>query len=233
MENDLKKLLLNKKMPIIVSLPENRIDLAQSAIDAGADGLKFHINVAHRASGNEFKELDYYLDVFKEVRKKFSGPIGIVPGDDIQKVSNEDIGNLRQVGFNYFSLYAKDIPSKMLLQNELDKTVAVDDQFSPAKIHAIEFFGLQAIELSIVKKENYGKRLNFEDIVSYKAYRDNTNLPLVVASQKKLIPEDLSILNDIGINAVMLGAMTIGKTSESIFKTVSKFHKKTESLITF
>lgn len=226
LETIVKKLLGSEKMSVIVSLPENRMDLAQAAIDAGADALKFHINVSHRASGNEFKDVEHYARMFKEVREAFTGPIGIVIGDDIEKVLGANTKKLKELGFNYYSLYAKDIGSKMLIQDDLECTVAVDDKFAQEWIRGIESFNIQAVELSIVKKEDYGKPLNFEDLISYKSYRENTKLPLVVPSQKKLVPEDLVILQEIGINAVMLGAVTIGHTVESIFETVSKFTKK-------
>ncbi len=209
-----------------MSLPENRMDLAQAAIDAGADALKFHINVSHRASGNDFKDVQDYEEMFKEVRITFNGPIGIVLGDEIDKVLTANTTKLKELGFNYYSLYAKDIGSKMLLQSDLECTVAVDDKFCHEWIGGIESFNIQAVELSIVKKEDYGKPLNFEDLISYKSYREKTKLPLVVPSQKKIVPEDLIILQEIGINAVMLGAVTIGHTVESIFETVSRFTKK-------
>ncbi|KAA0965494.1 hypothetical protein FQ087_04100 [Sporosarcina sp. ANT_H38] len=226
METTLNKMLLCEKMSIIASLPENRIDLAQAAIDAGVDGLKFHINVSHRASGNEFKDVAYYLEMFGEVRRKFSGPIGLVIGDEIEKVLGTNTKQLKELGFNYYSLYAKDIGSKMLLQNDLERTVAVNDKFCIEKVRMIESFNIQAVELSIVKKEDYGSPLNFEDLITYKSYRDNTKLPLIVPSQKNLVPDDMVILQEIGINAVMLGAVTIGSTVESIFEKISRFTKK-------
>ncbi|MBE1554542.1 hypothetical protein [Sporosarcina limicola] len=226
MEAILKKMLFSEKMSIIASLPENRMDLAQAAIDAGADGLKFHINVSHRASGNKFKDVEFYFEMFEEVRRKFTGPIGAVIGDEIEKVLGVKTKQLKDLGFNYYSLYAKDIGSKLLLQNDLECTVAVNDKFCYERVRVIESFNIQAVELSIVKKEDYGRTLNFEDLISYKSYRDNTKLPLIVPSQKNLVPDDLLMLQEIGINAVMLGAVTIGSTVESIFETISRFTKK-------
>ncbi|WP_284141048.1 MULTISPECIES: hypothetical protein [unclassified Virgibacillus] len=230
MNNGLNDFLLSKEMPIIVSLPENRVDLAEAAINAGADALKFHINVSHRASGNEFKGLDSYIDVFTEIRKIYNGPLGIVISDDINKVNQVDIAKLKEVGFSYFSLYAKDITSNLLLQNDLEKTVAVDDQFDPFRVKAIEQFDIKAVELSVVKKENYGKPLNFTDMVLYENYRKNTDLPLIIPSQKKLVPADMDILKQIGINAVMLGAVTVGTTVESIYQAVSEFNEYNSKL---
>lgn len=230
MKTNLKDFIASKKMPIIVSLPENNVDLAKIAVDAGADALKVHINVNHRASGNEFKNTDYYLDTFKEIRSLYEGPFGIVLSDDITKLEGIDLKELKEIGFTYFSQYAKDISSKLLLQDELAKTVAVDDLFKSNEISAIEDFDLAALELSVVKPEDYGSPLNFNDLALYANYRKNTDLPLIIPSQKKMVPEDLKVLYQIGIDSVMLGAMTIGTTKESIYKTVSSFAEQTDNL---
>ncbi|UFT98839.1 hypothetical protein KO561_16825 [Radiobacillus kanasensis] len=226
----IKNIIQNSQMPIIVSLPDNRWDLAEAAINAGADGLKFHINVDHHASGNHFKSLDDYTELFKKVREEFAGPMGIVIGDVIDEVDQISTNKLKQIGFDYFSLYAKDIPSKMVLQNDIEKTVAIDHSYAPSDIRNVEEFGIEAIELSIVNKANYGERLNFADMLAYKNYRNDTRLPLIVPSQKRLVPDDLTILNQIGINAVMLGAVTVGSTTESIYSTVSEFHNYIEKI---
>ncbi|MBO1001902.1 hypothetical protein [Pseudogracilibacillus auburnensis] len=223
MNNNLCSLFEQKKVSIIVSLPENRVDLAKAAIDAGADALKFHINVNHRASGNEFKNVDHYIDVFTEIRELYDGPLGLVLSDDVNKVNQLDLKKLKNIGFTYFSLYAKDITSKLLLQKELEQTVAVDDLFQPDHVKAIEHFDMKAVELSVVKKEDYGKPLNFEDITLYRNYREKTDLPIIIPSQKRLVPEDLDILHQIGVQSVMLGAVTIGTTEKSIYETVYAF----------
>lgn len=223
MKTNLSDFIKSKKMPIIVSLPENNVELAKIALDAGADALKVHINVNHRASGNEFKDTAYYLDIFKEIRTLYEGPLGIVLSDDVNKIDDIDLTQLKQIGFTYFSLYAKDITSKLLLQDELEKTVAVGDLFDPQHAKTLEMFNLEAVELSVVKPEDYGTPLNFDDLISYANYRQHTDLPLMIPSQKKMKPHDLQTLHNIGIDSVMLGAMTIGTTKESIYNTVSEF----------
>lgn len=210
-------------MPIIVSLPKNCVELAKAAIDAGADALKVHINVNHRASGNEFKGVDYYEETFKEIRSLYEGPFGIVLSDDVNKIDEIDLRKLKEIGFTYYSLYAKDITCKLLLQDELEKTVAVDGLFNSQNAQTLESFNLSAVELSIVKPEDYGSPLNFEDLIAYANYRKHTDLPLMIPSQKNMKSTDLQALHNIGIESVMLGAMTIGTTKESISKTVSAF----------
>jgi|SRR5690625_204276 len=230
MSSSLSALFNKKSMSILVSLPENRIDLAKAALEAGADGLKFHINVEHRASGNNFKSFDHYKETFKKIRSLYRGPLGLVLTDDISKVNKVSLKNIEECGFTYYSLYSKDITSKLLLQDDLEKTVAVDNLFSSFDVSSIENFNMKAIELSIINKEDYGTPLSFEDIISYQNYRNKTNLPIIIPSQKKLVEEDLEVLFNMKIESVMLGAVTIGTTVDSIYSTVSSFVKKVESL---
>lgn len=205
LNTNLKEFISRKKMPIIVSLPENDIDLAKAAIDAGADALKVHINVSHRASGNKFHDVDYYKETFEEIRELYNGPFGIVLSDNLPQVDEVDLKELKQIGFTYFSLYAKDITTKLLLQNELEKTIALDSSFNPNDTSVLESFNLEVLELSVVNSKNYGKPLSFEDLILYENYRRNTDLPLMIPSQKKMKPHDLKILRNIGIDSVMLG----------------------------
>ncbi|MCP8615907.1 hypothetical protein [Salirhabdus salicampi] len=230
MEPHIERLLQKEDLSIIISLPDNKEELAQAAIEAGADALKFHIYAHHHATGNKFKGPEHYEHLFKQVRQDFAGPIGVVIGDDIDQVRTVSTQVLKNYGFNYFSLYGKDVDSTILQQNDLAKTVAVDYQFNPHHVKAIESLGVDAVELSIVRKEDYGKSLDFLDIVTYQTYRDHTSLPLIVPSQKKLIPEDLITFREIGINAVMLGAVTIGNTADSIYETVLAFRKQKETI---
>ncbi|WP_449536263.1 hypothetical protein [Ferdinandcohnia sp. Marseille-Q9671] len=226
MVHSLKELLDRHTMPIIVSLPENRLDLARAAIRGGADALKFHINVAHRASGNTFQDIEHYVDIFQEIREEFSGPMGIVLGDQIEQVVQADTKHLRELGFGYYSLYPTHIASTTLLQTDLEQTVAITDDFTTEMVKALSSFPIDAIELSIIKKEEYGQALNGKDLVTYKMMRDCTKLPLIVPSQKRLVPEDLKLLKEIGINAVMLGVVTTGQTPTSIYESISHFTNK-------
>lgn len=72
-----KELLERKPLSLVVSLPENDIALARAAMEEGADALKVHYNVGHRASGNHFGPLDMYAEVFRAIRSEFGGPLGL------------------------------------------------------------------------------------------------------------------------------------------------------------
>ena len=49
-----KELIEGNKFSLVVSLPSNNLELAKAALDGGAQAVKVHCNVWHRASGHTF-----------------------------------------------------------------------------------------------------------------------------------------------------------------------------------
>ena len=49
-----KELIEGNKFSLVVSLPSNNLELAEAALDGGAQAVKVHCNVWHRASGHTF-----------------------------------------------------------------------------------------------------------------------------------------------------------------------------------
>ena len=89
----------DSRLAVLVSLPRNDAALAEEARDAGAQGLKIHVNVEHRASGNSFGTVE-------EERAALEGilgtgvPTGLVVGAG--SVSKEQMRAATGMGFAYF-----------------------------------------------------------------------------------------------------------------------------------
>ena len=58
MRKYLSQVLAERKMTLIMSMPVNEPEVMQAALDAGADVVKVHVNLLHRASGNSFGTLE-------------------------------------------------------------------------------------------------------------------------------------------------------------------------------
>lgn len=74
--------LKSSKMCLIASIPQNNYELAKAAWEAGADAIKVHINIWHRASGNSFGSLEENREVFEKILKDSPVPVGIVAGEN-------------------------------------------------------------------------------------------------------------------------------------------------------
>lgn len=214
-------------MSLIVSIPENNVELAQSAIRGGADGIKMHVNVNHWASGNSFASTQSYQDQFREIRNQFSGPLGIVPGGSFEAIKKSELEKLSELGFDYYSIYAHHMPSWMLDLDEYEKTFAITNDYSVGKV---KDFGITAIETSIIQASEYGSPLSFKDILAYQTIVQNTDVPIIVPSQRLLMPSDIPSLYKAGVKAIMLGAVVVGNTEESIEEAVSSFRNEMDKL---
>lgn len=230
MKTSLKKILTENKLSLIVSLPENNPSLASAAIRAGADAIKMHVNVQHRASGNSFYATDAYREQFLEIREEFEGPIGIVPGGSFEDLIESELDQLIELGFNYYSIYAHHMPSWMLSLDQLEKTFAISNGYSSLFIGNVKHLGITAVEASIIPGEEYGTPLTFKDVLAYSSLVQKSDVPVLVPSQRNLKPSDILSLSKAGVKAVMLGAIVIGHTEESIEIAVSAFRNAIDSL---
>jgi hypothetical protein len=230
MTASLKQMLTDNKMTLIVSLPENRFDLAKAAIHAGVDAVKLHVNVNHRASGNVFNSVESYDEIFRNIRDEFSGPLGIVPGGSFGDIRQSEMEQLMALGFNFYSIYAHDKPSWMLGLDKIEKTFAISSDYSLITIGNVKHLGVTALEASIIPGEEYGTPLTFKDVLTYNWLTQHVDVPVLVPSQRKLMPSDIPILAKAGIKAVMLGAIVIGYTEESIKNAIRTFRNAIDSV---
>lgn len=226
----LKEQLERSKLSLFISLPANDAALAQAALDEGADALKVHFNVGHRASGTHFGPLDEYEEVFREIRSKFDGPFGVVPSGSLEGVSRADLKRLAPMGFDFYSIYGHHLPSFMLEDLGMDRTFAINETYDFDRVKGAADFGFAALETSIVPGSEYGTPLSFADVLNYRYLASHSGLPIVLPSQRKLVAEDVAVLHDAGVSAIMLGAIVVGKTEDTLRRAVSEFRNEIDRL---
>ncbi|MEK3857289.1 hypothetical protein [Cytobacillus sp. FSL H8-0458] len=230
MNSSLSSCLSEKKVTLIVSLPENNLELAQAALSEGADAVKMHVNVNHRASGNEFRTTESYMEVFRQIRSEYTGPLGIVPGGSFEEIKQSELNLLSQAGFNYFSIYAHHMPSWMMKLAGMEKTFAISSDYDIENMGQLKSLDITALEASIVPGEEYGSPLTFKDILAYKYLAEKVDVPLLIPSQRKLVPDDISLLSQAGVKGIMLGAIVTGHTAESIKSSVVEFRNAIDKI---
>ncbi len=221
--NRLHEALRSDKLQLFVSLPANDAEMARAAVREGADGLKVHLNVDHRASGTRFGPLASYGETFKEIRSLLRGPLGVVPGGSAADVRPDEISKLSEAGFDFFSIYAWHLPTFLLEAPGLARTFAIDDRFDLRLLESAGASGMDALEASVVPGAEYGSPLTFADLLKYRWLAERSGLPVIVPTQRKVTPEDVPHLIDCGVKALLVGAVAIGTTAESIARSVGRF----------
>lgn len=206
------------------------MDLAEAAMEEGADGLKFHINVHHRASGNDFQELAQYEALFRNIRARFSGPLGIVPGGSMDQIHQGEIERLEQIGFDFTSVFAQHMPSFLMHRSQLASTFAVDTMFQPDLLEQVAHFPITAVEASVIPPEGYGAPLNFKDLLLYRQLGEKSGKPIIVPSQRNIKVHDITALADSGISALLIGAIVTGRDVNSLRQAVAAFRNEIDKL---
>ncbi|MEG0691469.1 MAG: hypothetical protein RR444_00085 [Oscillospiraceae bacterium] len=220
--NKYMDLLKNKNMTLIMSLPANDPELARVAFEYGADVVKVHINVEHRASKNHFRSLDEERKNFSEMLTNANGPMGIVLGGDTVS-AQKDLQKAEDIGFSFAALYGHHLPVSVLQSTKLMKMMACDYTYSIDEIKRFKKIGVDVLEASIVHPEGYGDILNGRDILKYQMLCEESGLPVVIPTQRKVDSSELSTLHSVGVSGIMIGAIVTGKELETIKRTVCDF----------
>ena len=212
--NEFVKLLQKEKPALIMSLPCNDPALSRAAFEAGADVVKVHINVEHRASGNGFGRLDQEKAALAQMLAEAKGSMGLVPGGSLEAASL-DIRAASEMDFAFFSTYIHHMP----VLNPAPRQAwmaACDGSYELWEIEKLAQAGAQVLEASVMPGAEYGQPLSMRDVVRYSAIAAHTSLPMVIPTQRFIRPQELPALRDAGMKGIMIGAVVTGRTEESI-----------------
>lgn len=226
----LSELLSSRPMSLLVSLPANDPELARAAVAGGADALKVHVNVHHRASGTRFGSLAEEREALAEIlRVAGRGPVGLVAGGD-PGVPASEVAEAVAMGFTTVSMYAHHLPAAWLGIPGADFMAAPDYTYSRDEIAGLGELPVALIEASIVHPDGYGQPMSLRDLNAYRWMAARLPQPVVVPSQRRLIPEDLPLLAKVGVRAVMIGAVVTGRDAGSLERATSAFRKAVDAL---
>lgn len=207
-----KELIEGNKFSLVVSLPSNNLELAKAALDGGAQAVKVHCNVWHRASGHTFgtyaenrEFLQQLITLCKDV------PVGLVPGGEDAFITPEERLELENMGLGFFSSYSQHLPCHMMESKVLMKMVAIDYTYTENTLDAVRSSGIDVLECSVQPGENYGTDLNYADILRYSDIVTKSGKPCLIPTQRKIKPCEVRHLYEAGCKAVMIGAIVMGK----------------------
>ncbi len=222
MLNDYTKLFQEKKLTLIMSLPGNQPAWCKAAFEAGADAVKVHINVEHRASGVHFGRLAEEMPALEEMLDHRTGPMGLVLGGSLQQAAL-DASQAQELPFSFYSVYAHHMPAWALGGKPL--MAACDGTYSMEEISALPAMGASVVEASVIPGAEYGLPLSMRDLLRYRAIAGSVNVPVVVPTQRAIRPDEVEALIRAGVKGLMIGAVVTGKEEKTIAQAVAAFRK--------
>lgn len=220
------KELNESKLSLLVSIPQNNVELVEAAIEGGADIVKIHINVVHHASKTHFGTFEEEFENIKAICKlckEKNKLIGIVVGGNDQ-IPMEEVKKVIEEGFEFISLYDKHM-NPQVLNESIYKMVAIDNEYKIEYVEAFNNLPIDILECSIMDPDTYGNPLTMREILQYQSVRSATTKPIVIPTQRNILPSQVAVLQEMGINGLMIGAIVTGKTKESIYEATKAFRK--------
>jgi putative N-acetylmannosamine-6-phosphate epimerase len=208
---------------LIVSLPANSPELAHAAAEGGADALKVHLHVQHEASGTQFGGLAEERDALSAILA-LDLPTGVVPGAGDSLPTRGEMDELAALGIDFFDLYARDMPTWLISFEGMTRAIALDEAATPDDAREFETMGFEMLEAAIMPHQGYGRPLSVADLAAYRAIRRATSLPIIVPTQRAIAPGEVSVLvRDVGVNAVMIGAIVTGREPVPLRAATQRF----------
>ena len=208
---------------VIVSLPKNDIDMAQAAIDAGADGIKMHLNATHRASGTTYGSLDEEREILQKLCS-LDTLVGVVPGQDVAVV-RRTLTNLSEFPIDFIDGFAHHLPSGAKEISGLPTWAAPTSEYDFEEILALGQTSIDAIEAALFPKDEYGSPFSVRHLAQYISLAEELSIPVIVPTQLELTPDDAAQLVDNGITNFLLGSIVLGSSSETIYDTTIEYVK--------
>jgi hypothetical protein len=220
---------------LLVSLPANDLDLAKAAVDGGAQGLKVHLNITHAAAGVHFGSLEEEADVIEAI-VALGLPVGVVPGDQQAMIAPEELPRLAALGVDFCDVYLGAMLCWMLDAPPLGVMVALGagDILLPERLASVGALpAVEMVEASVIPHDGYGAALSAADLCDYTTVvRGATPVdrPVIVPTQRRILPEDLPALAATGIRGLLIGAIVTGKEPETIRQATARYASALQAL---
>jgi len=229
---------------LIVSLPDNSVNLARAADAGGAQVLKVHINVHHDASGTHFGSLDEERPRLDAIRSAVNLPIGIVPGVTLRQAQGhpersrgvtaaprrDEVEALADMGFDFIDTFAHCFPSWLLGMERMTRVVAIDSTYTVKAAASLARVGMEILEAAVIPHAEYGQPLTAADLALYARLAAAAPTPIIVPSQRRLEPHDVARLAAIGINGIMIGAIVTGLAPSTLEAATRAFRAAVDEL---
>ena len=230
---DFKELIRAQKFLLVVSLPSNDLELAKAALEGGADAIKVHCNVWHRASGHSFGTYEENREFLKELIQNCGHvPVGLMPGTDEAFITNENRLELEGMGLSFTSVYWHHLPDFMMESRKLTNVVAIDYRYTDETLDAVRNSEIQVMEASVMEGKDYGQPLTEADVQRYAEIVSKTGKPCVIPTQKHIKPSQVKDLHQAGCKAIMIGAVVFGQdpTPEQLREAVRGYRQAVDAL---
>lgn len=229
-------LKVRRRPVLLVSLPANDPELGRAAVEAGAEGLKVHINLHHAAAGAGFGSWPEERDAIERIIA-LGVPVGIVPGTAERMCSPNDLEQMAEVGIDFVDAYLTDMPAWMLdNRTRVHVMAAVGHSDLPphGSPQGLELLPqVRMVEASILPHEAYGQPMRVSDVCAYahlSSMLAAAGVSVIVPTQRAIQPSEVASLHKAGVRGILIGAIVTGKDAAGLAAATAAFRTAVEEL---
>ena len=221
--------ILEDRFILMASIPENRLDLAQAAVNGGADAMKMHTNVAHFASGTKFGTFAEERATFEKILPHVSIPVGLVPGGEDACCTQAELIEAHAMGFDFWDIFWHHAPLYLYDVADMGRMMAVDCNFTPERVGFLSQ-KLDLVEGSVIPQSGYRKDLRALDLTIYQQLCMAAECPVAIPTQRAVKPEEVWHLERSGARGIVIGAVVTGHDAGEFERTTRRFRDAIDRL---
>ncbi len=195
----------NKPFSLVVEIPSISSSFLQAAYDNGADFVRI-------------KPLSFYdLQNAKDALKISKLLMGLDLMNIKEKIKIKDV---QKFSFLTFPFHAR--KNQKLENIRLPVILRLSTLYSLDEIVSMKKNSLAVLEADIVPKPGWGREMINADLQNYISIALASKTPVLVPTQRNLLPSEMAILWDAGIKGVVL-------TSEFLGNDIEQFENKLQA----
>lgn len=216
--------LVGGRFALVVALPANDVEMARAAEEAGADAIKVHLNITHRATGRKFGSLEEEREVLEAILASVRIPVGIVPA--AEGADPGEVARVASMPFDFVDMFAHFMPAWLLEMGRWGHMAAADSSWSLDLLGGLGSVArIDMVELALIPPEGYGHPLNVRDLALYSQAVRAVGKPAIIPSQRRIEPDDVAALRATGAAGVMIGVLSVGESSQEIHRMTRAFRQ--------
>ena len=191
-------------MLLVAVLPRNERDLAEAAIRAGADAIILRLHGAGTEFLKETGDVATETAALEEAIEAIGDRAiaGIIVGSN-GNLSADDLTKAAANGVDFLAAYPHLTPASFLELADVGR-IAIMDQSGGNVARGINDLSIQAALVRIDRPGDSPAEMTVLDVAAYRGAADSIHRPIIVFPSWKLVPSDLEVLKNAGIEAVAL-----------------------------
>ena len=208
---------------LLAVLPRNDLALAEAAVSAGADAIALRLCGAGtellKETGDYAVEEQNIRDIVAAVGSRVI--VGLVVGSN-GNVTPMQLSGLGKLGSDFVAAYPHLMPAQFLELHDVGRLAIVDQQGGNAA-RGINELSIQAVLVRTERPPDSPPDMTVLDVASVRGATDGIHRPILAFPSWKIIPQDLEILKNCGIEGVALVGPEPDATAELLESTIRPY----------